>query len=335
MARTGALLGGERKQMPRLHNLCDDPEESAQMFESGSQDRIRVDLTPDLRKACRGDAAAFDRLMKRLTPNTLHRLMRQGATDEDAEDALSETMIIVHRLLQRQRFEEVSTGGFVAYFYQVAYHEWLHCISERRQRNETLSVYEDPITGDHIGVDFSDPNPSPEHRVPNKILYDFFREQLVTVFVFSRTDAERMRGELEMLAFLYFYQDGLTQNEIFEILLPLSQAFPDQPPLTLADLNNWLSMGRSLKAVLKHLAEHHFELMDILLNLHLEQLNLPSETKQVMRLYYSEGLTLTEIAARLGSAAPSVRRTFYLGKKPLIDALTRTIKGQLKRSRSA
>jgi DNA-directed RNA polymerase specialized sigma24 family protein len=327
------------RDLPKASHLNErfPPEEqrkNSAMIESGPQEGNRMDLTPLLAKARRGDPSAFDKLMQAMCPHILGVLRKQGAAPDDAEDALSKAMIIIHRLLTQNRFDAMQTGGFIAYFRKVALHEWLHRPEARRAMQTVPLSVTDRDTGETIELDVMDDSPTIADKIANLSLYEFLLQQLDEVFVAGRSGADRCRGELEKLAFVYFYQDGITQNEIFDILSVLSGNFPQMTPITRADLNNWLSMGRSLKALLKHLAEHHAEIVGMLVELHLNSLQLPANVSDTLRLVYREGRSLAWIADQRGVDIADARRELAAGKKELIEGLARTIKAQLKVSRS-
>ena len=326
----------DRPKEPRFEARFpqEEPRKNAAMIESGPAEGNRVDLAPLLAKARRGDQSAFDKMMQAMMPHILGVLRKQGATMDDAEDALSRAMIIIYRLLTQNRFDDMQTGGFVAYFRKVALHEWLHRPDARRALQTVPLSVVDQDTGETVIMDVCDDSPAIADTVANLSLYEFLLQQLDEVFIAGRSGADRSRGELEKLAFVYFYQDGITQNEIYDILSVLSGNFPQMTPITRADLNNWLSMGRSLKALLKHLAEHHAEIVGMLVELHLNNLQLPANISDTLRLVYREAHTLEWIAAKRGVDTAEVRRELAVGKKELIDGLARTIKAQLKVSRS-
>lgn len=328
--------GGDQPNVARHEARLpqDDVRKNAAMIESGPSEGNRVDLAPLLAKARRGDQSAFDKMMQTMSPHILGVLRKQGATMDDAEDALSRAMIIIYRLLTQNRFDAMETGGFVAYFRKVAVHEWLHRPEARRAMQTVPLSIVDQDTGEIVDLDVADNGPTVADKIANLSLYEFLLQQLDEVFVAGRSGADRSRGEFEKLAFVYFYQDGITQNEIYDILSVLSGNFPQMTPISRADLNNWLSMGRSLKALLKHLAEHHAEIVGMLVELHLNNLQLPPNIADTLRLVYREGHTLEWIAAKRGVESAEVRRELAAGKKELIDGLARTIKAQLKVSRS-
>jgi DNA-directed RNA polymerase specialized sigma24 family protein len=304
------------------------------MIEPAPQQDSRINVTPMLMSAREGDETAFNRLMQVLCPPILSALRKQGASADDAEDALSKAMLIIYRLLRQNRFDAMQTGGFVAYFRTVAIHEWMHRPEVRRAIQSVPLTVLDADTGETVDLDVPDESQPLHERVANLSLYDFLMRQLDEVFVAGRTGPERCRGELEKLAFIYFYQDGMTQLDIYDILSVLGGNFPHATPVTRADLNNWLSMGRSLKSLLRHLAERHAEIAGMLVDLHLSELNLPLNVAEPLRLFYRERLSVEEIAADQGMAIVEVRQALAIGKKELIEGLARTIKAQLKVSRS-
>src|SRR5690242_6035601 len=110
--------------------------ESHKMIPPDPQPNDRANLAPLLQKAREGDYTAFNRLMEHLGPPIVGFLRRGGASPDDAEDALSKTMLIIYRLMAEKRFEAIQIGGFVAYFRIVAWHEWLHR-PEVRQKLKT------------------------------------------------------------------------------------------------------------------------------------------------------------------------------------------------------
>ena len=278
---------------------------------------------------------AFNRLMDHLGPPVLGFLRRNGASVDDAEDALSKAMVIIYRLMLEKRFDAIQIGGFIAYFRKVAWNEWLHR-PEVRQSLKTVSLdHIDPETGKSTAIDIPDPKGSPADPVISKELYAFLERQLDLVFIAGRSGPDRMRGVCEKLAFMYFYQDGMTQNEIFDALAAVAQNFPQMTPITPADLNNWLSMGRSLKALIKHLATNCSEIVESLIDLHLRELNLDPATAEILRMAYLDRCGVEEIAAKRGMGTAAVRQTLASGNKELIDGLTRTIKVQLKFARSS
>ncbi len=304
------------------------------MTASDPQPNDRMNLAPLLNKARAGDETAFNRLMEHLGPPCVGFLRRNGATIDDAEDALSKAMVIVYRLMNESRFEDYQIGGFISYFRKVAWREWLHR-PEARQSLKTVSIdHVDPNTGKSSATDIPAPGGNPADPVINKELYAFLERQLDVVFIAGRSGPDRMRGECEKLAFMYFYQDGMTQNEIYDTLSVLSQNFPQMTPITHADLNNWLSMGRSLKALIKHLATNCREIVESLIDLHLRDLGLDPTIAEVLRLAYVDRCGLDEISTKCGIDAAAVSKALAAGNKELIDGLTRTIKVQLKFARS-
>ncbi len=290
------------------------------------------DLTPILTKARTGDHKAFDRLSDRLCPLVRRTLTKQGATPDDAEDAISNAMMIFYRLLSQGRFDAMETGGVIAYFRKVALHEWLHRPSARKNGAMISLVYRD-AAGEDIWIEPADTRVHFTEKVENRCLYEFLVKQLDEVFVEDKKGVDRFRGELEKFAFISYYQDNLTQNEIFIRLNQISENCSQPNPVSRVDLNNWLSMGRSLKTLLKHLAEDHTELMGTLVELHLSQLKLPEAISEVLRLVYKDGRDLKQVASRKGIELTMLKRELSIGKKALVEVLARTIKSQLHLSR--
>ena len=293
------------------------------------QDGYQTDLTPLLSKARSGDHKAFDRLTERLCPLVRRALKKQGANADDAEDALSSALLIFYRLMTQGRFDAMQTGGVIAYFRKVALHEWLHRPSARKNGNTLSLVYCDAASGEEVTIEPADTRAHFTEKVENRCLYEFLVQQLDEVFVGMRTGPERFRGELEKLSFICYYQDGMTQNEIFVLLNTVSANCSLSNPVTRIDLNNWLSMGRSLKTLLKHIAEDHTELMGTLVELHLNQLKLPENTSEVLRLFYKEGADIKQLALRKGIEVALLKRELSVGKKALVEGLAKTIKNQL------
>ena len=298
-------------------------------METAYQERPQQDLTPLLMKAKNGDHQAFDRLSERLCPIVRRSLRKQGATVDDAEDAIGSAMLILYRLMAQGRFDAMQTGGVIAYFRTVALHEWLHR-PEVRKHGATLSFYyTDQANGESVCIEPVDTKAPFTETVENRSLYDFLLKQLDEIFVQGRTGQERFRGELEKLAFIYYYQDGMTQVEIFDTLSPICGNFPQMTVLTRVDLNNWLSMGRSLKTLLKHLAEEHTEIMATLVELHLPQLNLPETTSDVLRTVYKEGTDQRQVASERGNDLSGLKKELISAKRALVEGLARAIKNQL------
>ncbi len=298
-------------------------------METAYQERPQQDLTPLLMKAKSGDHQAFDRLTERLCPIVRRSLRKQGATVDDAEDAIGSAMLILYRLMTQGRFDAMQTGGVIAYFRTVALHEWLHR-PEVRKNGATLSFYyTDQTSGESVCLDPVDTKAPFTETVENRSLYDFLLKQLDEVFVQDKSGSDRFRGEMEKLAFIYYYQDGMTQNEIFETLSPICANFPHLASLTRIDLNNWLSMGRSLKTLLKHLAEEHTEMMATLVQLHLSQLNLPETTSDVLRTVYKEGSDQRQVASERGKDLSGIKKELISAKRALVEGLAHAIKNQL------
>jgi DNA-directed RNA polymerase specialized sigma24 family protein len=304
------------------------------MIPSDPQSNDRVNLAPLLNRARDGDETAFNRLMEQLGPPVVGFLRRNGASPDDAEDALSKAMLIVYRLMAERRFDAIQIGGFIAYFRKVAWNEWLHRPEVRQSLKAVSLDHVDSETGRSTATDIPDPGSNPADPVINREMYAFLERQLDIVFVAGRSGPDRMRGVCEKLAFLYFYQDGMTQNEIHDALAIVGQNFPRMTPITSADLNNWLSMGRSLKALIKHLATNCQEIVESLIELHLRDLRLDATITEVLRMAYLDRCGVDEIAAKCGMNATTVKQALAAGNKELIDGLTRTIKVQLKFARS-
>lgn len=293
----------------------------------------QTQITLLLQKSQRGDHGAFDKLMNIVCPIIKNTLRKQGATADDADDILGTSMAIIFRVLTNGGFKTIQPGGFVNYFKKVAVNAWLH---SRRKANLTTSLsFTDSATGEEMECNISDGSRPLTEQVENKYLYDFLIDLLEDVFVKGKQGAERARGEMEKRSFLYFYRDGMTQNEVFDTLKLQSSGIENMNPITRADINNWLSMGRSLKSLLKRLTDEHRELTDVLIDLHLGKLALPAKTESVLRMVYHDGSSLDSIAANLKSTTGEIKRDLMTGKRMLVDSLAQTIKGQLHNARTA
>jgi DNA-directed RNA polymerase specialized sigma24 family protein len=304
------------------------------MDRPASHEKNRSSLDWLLVKAQQGDHDAFDKLTDCLHPILLRYLRGQGATADDAEDAIGDTLLIMLRKMEEARFKSMSAGEFVAYIRVTALNAWRNRPAGKDRGRVVPWTCLDKQTGEEVLIDLPDPRPSPDDLILIKRLFEFLMQQTEEVFIGDRVGPDRDRGNMERLAFFYFYKDGQTQNEIYQILTVIGRSFPQMPPVTPADLNNWLSMGRSLKALVAHLAQDHADIMDSLMDLHLSRLALPEQEEEVLRRVYQEKRDLAWIAAHLNLPLTEVKRLFVAGRKALIDGLARTIKKQLHGTRS-
>jgi RNA polymerase sigma-70 factor (ECF subfamily) len=108
-----------------------------------------------IRETLRGDADAFDTLVRRHQQRLFHALTHMAGCAEEAEDVLQETFLQAYLKLDTFR------GGsrFYTWLYRIAINQF---VSRRRRERPTLSLDRGP---DVEGVDPADPGERPEGRM--------------------------------------------------------------------------------------------------------------------------------------------------------------------------
>ena len=196
-----------------------------------------------------GDDRAFDELRSR-SERTLERLLRPLTRDSnELGDIVQITWIRAYKAIRSHKYND--EGRFIPWLSRIARH--LVC-DTRRTGKRTITISD--------GFDVADHAASPEDSAMLRSVLGFLETQLAEAVGFQPGKVV-VNGEenLKYLAFLYFYRDGFTIDEVEQLLAQEAQ-LTSRPSPSYHTLNNWLSGGRLLRKLVEHLVVNHPETLD-------------------------------------------------------------------------
>lgn len=202
-----------------------------------------------IRRIEAGDTRAFDELRSR-SEGTLVRLLRPLTRDSnELGDIVQLTWIRAYRAIRSQKYND--EGRFIPWLSRIA--RRLIC-DTRRSGKRTISISD--------GFDVADQAVSPEDSAMLKSVFGFLEVQLAEAVGFQPGQViANGEASLKYLAFLYYYRDGFTIEEIERVLIREAE-MTERPSPSYHTLNNWLSGGRLLKKLVEHLVVNHPETLD-------------------------------------------------------------------------
>lgn len=314
--------------MSNLHSISD-----RQKGTSALKEYNYIEIAILLERARQKEEAAFDRLMERCIPAVAAHLRNQGCRSDDLEDSLAQAKLAMFRCLESPVFENMNGKNYLAYFCKVGENIW-NRIARRAATHATMPlVYTDQRTGEMVELEVGDPGRGFDERVVDTNLYQFILDAMEEVFVRTRPADKQNRGRMERDAFIRYYVDGETQGNILLYLQNIAATVGEEVQITEADLNNWLSNGRSLSRLLKWLIDRHNDLLKLLVDMHFKSVEMPQVQKDTLQSVCVEGRTIEEIARSRAVPLNEVRQELKDSRKRFLEELTRIIKDQLHESR--
>jgi RNA polymerase sigma-70 factor (ECF subfamily) len=199
-----------------------------------------------------GDPAAFDRLWARYR-EPLYRVVAAMAADRaDAEDIVQWTWLRALTALRDGRYQH--RDQFLAWLCRIA-------------RNVLIDTCVRPRTGQMLPLDegaaaATASGASPESATILRLLLEFLNRQLDESLGCAEGARGRGKeGHIKKLAFLLYYRDGYTRDEVTEVI-GREYARHGMSPPSPAAVNNWLAGGRLLRRLVDHLVKEHTDSLE-------------------------------------------------------------------------
>jgi RNA polymerase sigma-70 factor (ECF subfamily) len=179
-----ATSGWEPNKARPAH-VCDE----ANLSDWGSH---HLSIAPDdelLTKAQRGDQQAFVALCRRHSPMVKKRIVSIVRNQEDAEDALQDTLLRAYMHLSGFR----RTAKFSTWLMRIGINTALIILRKRKTRKEDHTKFLDEVNGKRETFEYVDPSPDPEGLNS--------RRQIVLVL---RREVQKLRPTLRSMVMQYY-----------------------------------------------------------------------------------------------------------------------------------
>jgi DNA-directed RNA polymerase specialized sigma24 family protein len=264
-----------------------------------------------------GEAEALAPLMVFCYP-AIRRTIRDRVLPDLIKDCVQDTSLRVWQAVKNGRFRNEGVPQFVKFVKTIA---WREARSYYR-----YAAREDPLSYERDGEEVERDLPSPEsagQAVEHRLLLN---DLLDKALIHSAADQPgKDAGLLKKMAFQSFYVDHLPQPEIATQLKRHALTAQLEISITEDVLNNWLSGGRILKAVIEYVVRHSGKELAQLIELAMPVAKLTEGERGVLLLRWCGGKDVAAIAAERNISRDEVEKAL----KKAFDKLVGAIKGQL------
>lgn len=277
----------------------------------------------DLVSRCRqGDRLSFDKLWKKYSRRISYFIyIRAGANPEDTADLTQETFIRAWTALAKG----TNVSAFRPWLYSIARNVAIDWLRGRKVNFVPLDEQ----------LEHHSSKPSVVESVETSSSLEFLLRQLDEVLITSSENlVARNLGHLRKMAFMGFYVDGQTLPKLKDQLAAHAQALGVAAP-SKTQLNNWLSRGDILNALVRHLVMEHPGWTTGLIKNCLETLSLPSADLDIALLRWHKGMEIQLIAAQTGLQVQDLANKLERIADKLTPLVTSTLKAGLHDSRRA
>jgi RNA polymerase sigma factor (sigma-70 family) len=266
--------------------------------------QTQVEREHVLTQSCvRGDRHAFDQLWQSYHQRIFNFIyFRIGGIYEEAENLSQETFVRAWSAIRRG-VQINSFGGWLYSISRNVINDWL-----RDNPGHLVEPLEEGVN------EPTDPG-SAHESLETKTYYEFLLQQLDEVLLVSNeTSDAKIFGYLGKMAFMWFHCHGNSITAIRDELESHAKALGAVCP-SIAQLNNWLSRGDILSALIRHLVQEHPGWVTGVISRALESMDLPELEAKISRLRWQKYLSFEEIAAEtrleISEVEKVMRRTTY------------------------
>jgi DNA-directed RNA polymerase specialized sigma24 family protein len=272
-----------------------------------------------VRRAAGGDAAAFAALVMQVSSRVRAWLHRRGASAGDVEDLAQEVFLAIFKAFRAGRYEHREWPSFLA---------WVKRIAQRVPLPSTRLM-----ESDHS--DHPDPRQGPEPQAAGGELGGILMAALDEVSAAGATGPSgRQMATLRKAAFLLYYAECCTQPIILQNLSAVAAAFHPPVRITSTMLNNWLSRGDIVRALVRHLVEKRPSVLERLCRDSFIDSCVAPPDRQLALLLLRDGVPEAEAARVLELEPEKVRQDAERIRAAVGDHLSDVIKADLHTARS-